>query len=466
MSKDNIPADFYTGVLPNSGALYTPLAPFSASASAKTPSTVTKKAEPTTVKLKTSDTETAKEIKFASWGTDNKKPNQIIADIEQTPSAARALEKRVESTYSLGPFLYELDYDENNKEVIKPITKATNENVFNFLKKIRFEKFMQEMLFDIEGLRNVFPEFILNKEFDKIVSVRHVEAKHCRWSVRENGDSFSKYCGISSEWGTDESVTEDNCTVVLVADPWMTVEELKEWVKTKKVGKFIFPVSVSSLGKTYYQSAPHESSRNAGWVEIAKLIPSAIIATLKNAKRLQWHVKIPYEYWEKEFPKQNYIENPEQRIIDMNQVKTDLDNFLSGADNAGKSFYSHYGKDPITNKEYPGWVFEKLDNNPKFDKEVIATSTADSQILMSWGVDPSVVGVNQLGQNNGAGSGSDKREADLIFKGNNIVCHAIGEPLEKAIEFNGWGDNIKLGFKKEILTTLDKNPTGSQKQTT
>lgn len=462
--SDNIPASFYTGVLEKSGALYTPLAPYLASA---TPKTVTKKPEPTIVKLKISDTETVKEIKFANWGVDNKKPNQIIADIEKTPSAARALEKRVESTYSLGPFLYQLEYDENNKEVVKHITKNTNAEVFNFLKKIRFEKFIQEMLFDIEGLRNVFPEFIVDNEFDKILSVRHIEAKHCRWSVRENGDSFSKYCAISSEWGNDvELVSSNNCTVVMVADPWLTVEELKDWVKKNKVGKFIYPVNIPSVGKTYYQTAPHESSRNSGWVEIAQLIPAAILATLKNAKRLQWHIKIPYEYWEKEFPKTNYVNNPEQRLVDMNKVKDDLDDFLSGAEKSGKSFISHYGKDPITGKEYPGWAFEKLDNNPKFDKEVIATSTADSQILMSWGVDPSVVGVNQLGQNNGAGSGSDKREADLIFKGNNIVCHAIGEAIEKAIEFNGWGDNIKLGFKKEILTTLDKNPTGSQKQAT
>ncbi|MCO6501355.1 MAG: hypothetical protein J5I47_13400 [Vicingus serpentipes] len=447
-----------SGVLPKSKALVTTLG--KGSTTDPSPENISKKAEPTIVKLKTPDTQSVKEVKFANWGSTNKDPNLIIADIDSIPTAARSLVKKVESTYGLGPFFYQIIAQED-KEVIKPFIP---EGKFKeFLEKIRINKFCMEMLFDAEGLSNVFPEFIVSNDYQKITSIRHQEAKHCRWSVLEDGRS--KYCGISSEWGTNESVTAENCTVVMVADPWMTVDELKGWLKKNKVKKFIYPVSVPSIGKVYYQKPAHDSSRKGNWNEIAKLIPTAILNTIKNAKRLQWHVQIPYEYWDREFPKGNYTNEKEgKREEDMRAKMDEVDNFLSGADNSGKTFYSHYGTDPITKKEYSGWKFTPLDGNPKFDKDVIATSTANSEISIAWGVDPAVLGMNQLGQKNGAGSGSDKREADEIMKGNKLVSDLVSEPIEFAIKFNGYGEDIKMGFKKTILTTLDKNPTGTQKQ--
>lgn len=420
---------------------------------------VDKKAEPTKVQLKTPDTQTVKEVKFASWGANNNEPNLIISEIEAVPTASRALAKRVETVYGLGPMFYQQVY-EDGKEVLQPIDLSTEKELAAFLKKIRVNRFCTEMLMDAEGLANVFVECLVSNDFNKITSIRHIEAKHCRISVKEDG--VSKYCGISSEWGTAESVTAENCTVVMMADPYLSVEELKKWLKKNTLKKFIYPVSVPSLGQSYYEKPTHDSSRKAGWTDIAKRIPSAILTTLKNAKQLQWHVKIPYEYWEKEFPKTNYTTLALRKAA-MDAKIAEIDNFLSGDDNAGKTFYSHYGQDPVTRKEYPGWIFEKLDGTVKFDKDIITTTTANSEIAIAWGVDPSVIGMNQLGQKNGAGSGSDKREADMIMKGNKMVSDLIAEPIEFAIEFNGWGDNIKLGFKKEILTTLDKNPTGSQK---
>ena len=234
------------------------------------------------------------------------------------------------------------------------------------------------------------------------------------------------------------------------------------------IKKFIYPVSYPSLGKTYYQKPTWNAARISGWTGIAQLIPKAILKTLENSSRLQWHVKIPYSYWEKEFPKSNYTKNPEQREIDMNLVITQLDEFLAGAENAGKTFRSHYGVDTLTGKTYGEWIIEPLDNNPKFDKDILTTSTANAEILFAWGVDPAIIGQQSAagGQSNGAGSGSDKREADLILKGNKSKSDMIAEPIELAIEFNGWGDNIKMGFKKVVLTTLDKNPTGETNQNT
>lgn len=450
----------YNGFLKGSGTIYETVGKESASSKATT-------IQPTKVKLKTDDTKTIKEIKFASWGVDNDEPIKIITAIEAVPMASRALLKKVESAYGLGPFVYELDETDDGKEVIKPIRLKDKKDLKAFLKKIRINKTAIELLNDCQGLGNGFIECIVSNDYKTIISARHQEAKFCRISVREKG--VSKWCGISSEWGTDKTVSEENCTTVRLVDPYLSADEIRKWCEKYKVKKFIYPVAVPSLGKTYYQKPAHESARTSGWLDIAKRIPETILSMLKNSKRIQWHVKIPYEYWEKEFPIERYIDSNDEkkgkkkRQEDMEAKLKELDDFLSGSGNAGKTFYSGYGQDPITKKEFSEWKFEQLDASMKFDKDIVATSTANSEIAIAWGVDPALVGMNQLGQKNGAGSGSDKREADEIMKSDKTVADMVSEPFEFIFEFNGYGEDLKLGFKKQILTTLDKNPTGSQK---
>ena len=123
-------------------------------------------------------------------------------------------------------------------------------DVFSFTKKIRLNRFLLEALNDIEGLGNVFPQFIVNNEFNKILTIRHIEAQFCRWSQMEKGQI--KYCGISSEWGISK-VTNENSELVAVADPWFSVEELKKWLKDNKIKKFMFQVS-SFEGNVVYQT--------------------------------------------------------------------------------------------------------------------------------------------------------------------------------------------------------------------
>ena len=66
----------------------------------------------------------------------------------------------------------------------------------------------------------------------------------------------------------------------------------------------------------------------------------------------------------------------------------------------------------------------------------------------------------------GAGSGSDKRESFLILsaltKSNRETTLEVFDFIK---EYNKWDDNLIGGFEDTVLTTLDKNPTGSQKAT-
>ena len=97
--------DGFTGVLEKSSALVTPMAEKTTARKINTNPT------PTILEMKAPDTKKVENISFVSWGADNKKPIEIINEIDAVPSASRALVKRVESTYGMGPFLYKVEID-------------------------------------------------------------------------------------------------------------------------------------------------------------------------------------------------------------------------------------------------------------------------------------------------------------------------------------------------------------------
>jgi len=80
-------------------------------------------------------------------------------------------------------------------------------------------------------------------------------------------------------------------------------------------------------------------------------------------------------------------------------------------------------------------------------------------------VDPTLLGQGASGSL-GAGSGSDKREAYTIL---NALLYTSREQTVEwwnlVSRFNNWDPTLVLGYKNIMLTTLDVNPTGSQKVT-
>jgi len=118
-------------------------------------------------------------------------------------------------------------------------------------------------------------------------------------------------------------------------------------------------------------------------------------------------------------------------------------------------------------KQVSALTITAIDDKLKDGIYLPEAAAANSEILVAIGVDATLIGGAGIpGGALGAGSGSDKREAFLILqalsKTNRETTLEIFEFIQ---QYNNWDPTITPSFENTILTTLDKNPTGTQKTT-
>jgi hypothetical protein len=193
-------------------------------------------------------------------------------------------------------------------------------------------------------------------------------------------------------------------------------------------------------------------------MEIANSIPKYKKALFEHQMSLKYHIKVPQTYWASIYPKWEKMEQKERDSI-IDAKYDEMDEFLSGAENAQKAFISHYAVDKFTNKPLPGWEIIPLDDKSKNDKYLPDAAAANSEILFSFLVDPTIFGAGSPGgtpYSGGAGSGSDKRESFLILT---ALMQAdrdlILQPWEFVKEYNRYDPDYQLRFQDTVLTTLD-----------
>jgi len=212
----------------------------------------------------------------------------------------------------------------------------------------------------------------------------------------------------------------------------------------------------------YYPHADHYTVLENGWVEVSNAIPKYKKAMFENQISIKYLVEIDEHYFHQVYSDDwsdfSTAERKEKRQILIDTI----DEQLGGNENAGKSIQS-MKIDVGDDKTVPAITITAIDDKFKDGAYLPEASAANSEILFSMNVDPTLIGAGIPGGKLGAGSGSDKREAFLI------ASALFKTPRETTLEvfnfikdYNGWPEDIDAAFENTILTTLDANPTGSQ----
>jgi hypothetical protein len=387
--------------------------------------------------------------KWSPWGADNNFPQTVIDLVSKSTVAPAALKFKIKSIYGKGIVPVKVQLDPDGKEILSPVDDS---NVKAFFKANDIRKFLREMITDYVWFGNVFPEVILNKRRNRILNIYSNEATYSRWEKINQSSGRIENCYVSANW---PSPRPEEIIKVAVADPY----DLVGSIQAGSAYKYIIPVSNPSPGKSFYQLVEWDGARSNGWIEVANEIPRFKKAMFNNQMTLKYHIKIPYEYWEKKFSAIGNKLTDEQKKAAISEELQKLNEFLRGSDKAGISFVSHFGTDPVTKKEYAGWQIEPLDDKIKDGKWLPDSAAANSEILFAMQVDPSLMGAGMPGgpYSGSAGSGSDKRESFLIQTALlQTDRDTILEPLHLIRDFNGWDPDIQFRFVDSILTTLDK----------
>ena len=415
-------------------------------------------AQVTTVILHTDDGDG----KVAAWGSNNDYPQKITKKIKGAGSLRSGLRTNRKAHYGSGFILTE-EKHENEKRVIEQKCFHQYPEIHAFWKRNQMKRFFKETIADLEFWYLGCPEYVLSNDYKKINRVKRQQTANCRYELMNETTRLIENMYVSSKWAEGVDVASKYVTKVPLIDSYWSAEEVKEYCKKNKIRNFIRPIYYPLLNESYYPDPEWQSIDSSGWLDIINSIPKYKKAFLEDKMNVNFHIEVYEEYFERKYKEdwKSFTTTKRQEI--RAEFVEELDKSLRGVENGGKSIMSLIYKDDNGTPQ-PGLKITHIEKGEEDGAYLDDTSAGIQAALTAAGVDPSLIGAGIPGGKLGAGSGSDKREAwfilSALMKSNRDTTLEIFEFIQ---EYNGWDDKLVGGFEDTVLTTLDKNPTGTQK---
>ncbi len=397
-------------------------------------------------------------IDYVTWGGNNRLPDDMADIIGRTGVLSTALNYKCRVCFGQGVVPVKVTgYDDKMSEMYDVVNNA---EVIRYLNSYQFRNYHTSVFRDLIKFGNAFPIMHFNITGKKIVSVSVMNARHCRLSTDKT--HLVAYGGFK-EGSLPDKETSIVYEVLDEGDPFYHLEWLRKNNRLK--GKAIaFPRLKNYFSNNDYYAMPDwDTAYRSGWIDVALQIPTFLKKAYKNAMSLMWHIRIPYAYWDKRFPKEqfNSVTDRENAI---NAYMQQIEDCLTGEENAQKTLFTNYAINE-SGKAEEKWEIERLDSAIKADERLSTSAAANSEILFSLMVNPSVLGAGMPGgpYAGNAGSGSDIREgfmASVILS--HIERNQVLDPIELMFQFNGVED-VDIKYRNLILTTLDTGKSTAEK---
>lgn len=430
-------------------------------------------------------------LDVALWGEDNRFPQNIEQQMAYCSVGKNELDRKIRKLYGNGIVPGKIvGQKDDGTEIFKALDRNTDKAIYSKIEHRSMSRFFLEYLQDWAWFGNCFPEVIFSKDCSEITGFIHQESCDSRYKQMDDNGKISKVY-LSKMWGanSDQYAKFDPKKRVLglienakqlstidtrfiktldcidMYDSLDSANSIAQSLKDSKgLKSAILPVNYPSVNKTYYQVPAWDGARLSGWVEIACKIPSLIKTLYAKAFSLRYHIEIPKTYFEDKYGPEVWkgMKESEQTKAKKDLLR-EMDKFLSGDENAFKSFVTYFDISKQGKEEYGRVKINSIPDNTNLDKEMITQSAADSQIIIAMGGNPAISGAGKIGTGQQRSGGSDVRETYLIEQaGLNLERQVLLEPFYLMRDFNKWDSDIVFRVRDTILTTLDTG-AGTQK---
>ena len=399
------------------------------------------------------------------WGTDNDLPQQIVELVEANPIATPSLEHKIDVAYGAGVKFGYLDDDNEFKEASKAEKQSKYKEVQQFFSDNDITGMYSELLTDLIWFYNGFIEIILNRENPgsrKIVSISCKEAFFSRWESANEKTGIVENHFYSSKWPEKPKKEEYTSTPVLwsknptreLAVAMGREKSLDGKTKDEKKFRYIIPVKMPYPGRSYYPKPYWYSIIKSGWLEFANKIPEFKKAYMLNSLTVAYHVEINEKYFPSIFNKEGIKAKKDQEKRIKKEYE-DINKFLKGAENAGKTMITYYRATPDGKVEVSDIKIHVIDK--KIGGEYLEDShEASAMIAYAMRVHPSLIGVIP-GKTTSNLSGSDKRELLRIQQTmQKRIRDKVLRPLYLVKKINKWPEEIEFSIPDLFLTTIDQ----------
>lgn len=407
---------------------------------------------------------------FMPWGEDNNMPKDVRDRVSKSPIMSSNMLFNIQMGYGSGVKygkMVEITKGNLTTHVFQEM--VDNEEINTFFKHNNIPRYLLEQLTDLNYFYNVYPELLLNQEDSnsrKIVEIRSKEAMFSRVSQMNPSNGRIEHHFYNGDW---ENYKEENTTTSPMLDAFNPTLDILRRIgrekypdlstKDEKQYRYIVPLRFPTPGRNYYSKPYWYSLIESGWYDIEQKIIAYKDALLTNQIHLKYHIELPADYFERIFASEGISEKPKQK----DRMRREYDYFntmLADPKHAGKSIITFYTTSP-DGKEYGQVKITLVDRTFHKGGEYMGEVEEISNIMSyGMGVHPSIIG-SAPGKNSTI-NGTEARELFLIKQ---ILTKPLRDMLLlpfyiiKAV--NKWPDEIVFDIPNMVLTTLDKEKTGT-----
>ena len=393
---------------------------------------------------------------FVSWGPDNRYPDEAVRVIGTTGVLSTAIGFKARTSFGQGVVPMDIvGYNDEGEQVLRP---CEDKEVQRYFRSYGFRQYMSQAFRDLFKFGNCFPIFYFNADGTRIVQVLLRNARHCRVSKDK------RWLCVFPNF--DEKLpSKEDCEVVAMldeSDPFLSLEVMKQQGRLKGQPVAFPRIRNYYSNNDYYGIPDWDAAWKSGWVDIAHKIPQFLSRSYANAMTLMWHIQIPRSFWESHFPANEYKSKAERQGAIDNYMQQ-FEDALCGEENVSKALINDYTLGDYGKAEEK-WQIERLKNEIDAKERLSTSAAANSEILFSMMLNPSVLGAGMPGgaYAGNAGSGSDIRESFLVSVITTYIeKQQVLDPILLMLQYNGHSDDVVLRYKETILTTLN---TGQAKE--
>ena len=380
-------------------------------------------------------------LSYVPWGGDNQRPYNIIDLIEKDETLSTCQVFNAEVCFGSG-----LRYD------TCIASQSVKNEVEDFLLDNDLAAYFLGVSQDFKHFGFAVSVIILNEDATKIVRLIRKEACYCRFTPANKDGRIDKV--LYANWRKCVANRDDIEEIELLdpSAPWRDLQD--KLAQNSKERKFAVVSRIPTVDSTYYPIPYYAALFKGKWYNIKQLIGIAKEAKLRNSAPIKYHIEVGAKYWESIFRAEGITDRKKQQERIVQEKQTILD-FLTGAENSGKAWFSTFYVTP-DGREQHDVVINKIDSSKEGGDWETDIQEAINMICFTMRVHSNLVGsVPGKAQTNN--SGSDKRELYTIAQALQKPYHDLLFTVHRIIiRFNKWA-NVKVDVPFIQLTTLDEH---------
>lgn len=380
-------------------------------------------------------------VKAVRWGADGDQPNRILRAVAQNHIKPQLL--KTERDFLLGSRMqffserFEKDTTTGkNKRVVEPIELPELED---WAEMVDLNVLMRKISYNYVYSHNYFLGVTLS-------SSKKIESLDC-WD-------FNTILAQERVKGRIENYFYHPFWKKALPDEVITLPNFDKTNPTK-FPQFIYHGRDWMPGQPYYDWAPWWGSED--WTGVSNLIPKFHKSGLLNGYNIKYHIEIPKSY----FDKYGDIENQKKAE---NDLKQNMDDFLSGTENVNKAFISKFATDEM-GKVLPGFKITPMPNFMSDEAYIKLDNNANINQSSAHGINPSLASIDTGGKLGGSGL-----ELKVAYQ-SHIAIHTPNDReiltewfTRVVVPIMGWKEKYRndygkifLGFEDIDLSVPDTN---------